>query len=1156
MSASAVLPRLLPCLRYVFGFLAALTLLAGIALASLFLLPTARVWLLEQAIAQTSPYIPFAVRVEGLQSPSVDRWQLRALRLEVDGEVVARIDELVFNWQLAGLWRRQLLIDELSIRELRVEVEQLRALQSRMPTSAAGSSTLDLPLERLDIRLFKIDGAYIEADFLSDFPELQGVSALATLQLEALERFQLSLELQTQTPEPIHLQVDIKPTDEKAYAVRGSLQETAPGRLGRLLQLPAERLVDTRFDVELLPLDQDRLELRVNEWHLPVLAEDGLVSGRLLADSNLRAGELVQFQLSAAGASMQLQGHWSAGQIDMSLAAEALPLQWTRAWQSHLDSGTLSAELRIKGEMSAPRFSGRLDLSSHYDNQPLRLTINGSGNTEQSDIADLRAVWGDSTVTAAGLVDWSQQRSALSVKIDNLNLARLQGFGVKLPQDVTAVASTIEVELRGNLMEPDGSARVLFEGHFQTLPWSLKGTLQKKGSALLIESADLGLPHGQARIQGAIDILKLDSDLWIQAEAIPLQLLRFAAIELPADLSGLIEGGVKLKGPLSEPQAIVDAQAIGHYLDIPVALDVSGLFSRRQSQVRRMLLSTFDKPVLSATGHFDAETIDLKLMANRLPTRLMQLFGWSIRSGSFSAQMALTGSLPLPDLNGSMSYEAKLISNDDNGDAQARNNRWSLSATTLDQSYHLSSQFQRDDEAPALLQVTIPQQPYRQFLSDGGTFLPLYASMQGESELQMLSLLMDTGVHHIQGKLRAEALLRGDWNEPELDGALVLSGGSYHNPISGLKIDAIDCHILATQAQFSVQNCQASDGYNGQYRVQGALLLPRGDDAGELDISISATNAGVIRRPDLESQANGEIRLNGNFRELLASGTLNLAPLAANLDASADSDIPKIKITKVAKYAPEDSQQSTGTTQKTVVNLDLLVSASKPAFLRGKGIDVELEGRLRLRGTADKPRYEGEFKSVRGQFDVFGKKFNLSRGVVNFANSSIAVNIEGVYERRGQTVIAQLSGSGDDLKLKLRANPAMAEDQILTFILFGKTVQSISPLEAIQLAGAIQAYRDGGNAFFDPVGLARKTLAVDSLSIASETGEGGQNSVSIGIGKYLNERVYLELERTPSPSQPWKGSLEIELSPSLTLESSTGGATGIEGAELKWKKDY
>lgn len=91
---------------------------------------------------------------------------------------------------------------------------------------------------------------------------------------------------------------------------------------------------------------------------------------------------------------------------------------------------------------------------------------------------------------------------------------------------------------------------------------------------------------------------------------------------------------------------------------------------------------------------------------------------------------------------------------------------------------------------------------------------------------------------------------------------------------------------------------------------------------------------------------------------------------------------------------------------------------------------------------------------------------------------------------------------------------------------------------------------------FDPLTTTRKLLGVDRLSVEAEKTETGDTGVNVGVGKYLNEKVYLELEHTPHPAQPWKGSLQIEIAPNVNLESSTGGESGIEGVGLKWKRDY
>ena len=173
------------------------------------------------------------------------------------------------------------------------------------------------------------------------------------------------------------------------------------------------------------------------------------------------------------------------------------------------------------------------------------------------------------------------------------------------------------------------------------------------------------------------------------------------------------------------------------------------------------------------------------------------------------------------------------------------------------------------------------------------------------------------------------------------------------------------------------------------------------------------------------------------------------------------------------------------------------------------------------------------------------------KGDVEFSNDAAFVAVEATYTHSEQTITANLSGTPDQLEIQLSSQPSMPEDEILAYIIFGKSVQDISPVQALQLASAVDTLRGEGG--FDPVDATRQLLGADTLYVESAEGGSGLN---VGVGKYLNEKVYLELQRTSNPSQPWKGQLEIELTPNLNLESSTGGKSGIEGAQLKWKHNY
>ena len=189
---------------------------------------------------------------------------------------------------------------------------------------------------------------------------------------------------------------------------------------------------------------------------------------------------------------------------------------------------------------------------------------------------------------------------------------------------------------------------------------------------------------------------------------------------------------------------------------------------------------------------------------------------------------------------------------------------------------------------------------------------------------------------------------------------------------------------------------------------------------------------------------------------------------------------------------------------------------------------------------------------------MFGRKFDLQKGEINFVNDKIIVSARGIYSKQGKTIIAEINGENDQYQLTLSSIPVLPDDEILSFIIFGESAQDISAIKAIQLASAIGTLRGGGGGggFFDPITFTRDTFGFDTFSIDSETTETGESGINIGIGKYINERVYVELERSPSDSQPWKGTIEIELTPKIKLQSTTGGKSGIDSAEIIWSNDY
>ena len=84
------------------------------------------------------------------------------------------------------------------------------------------------------------------------------------------------------------------------------------------------------------------------------------------------------------------------------------------------------------------------------------------------------------------------------------------------------------------------------------------------------------------------------------------------------------------------------------------------------------------------------------------------------------------------------------------------------------------------------------------------------------------------------------------------------------------------------------------------------------------------------------------------------------------------------------------------------------------------------------------------------------------------------------------------------------------------------------------------------------LGLTRDFLGLDEIDVRG--GEGGVEDTRIGVGKYVTEDIYLDLEKGVAEGTG-KATVTMELTPNVTLESEAGVDAGA-GIGINWKHDY
>jgi translocation and assembly module TamB len=239
-----------------------------------------------------------------------------------------------------------------------------------------------------------------------------------------------------------------------------------------------------------------------------------------------------------------------------------------------------------------------------------------------------------------------------------------------------------------------------------------------------------------------------------------------------------------------------------------------------------------------------------------------------------------------------------------------------------------------------------------------------------------------------------------------------------------------------------------------------------------------------------------------------------------------------------------------------VIELNVNVDAPRQILVKGRGLDAEMGGSLRIRGTADAPVVSGGFELQRGFFTLASNQLNFSRGEVTFNGEGLRKKIDPTLDFVAQTsvldttVMVTISGLADAPKIELSSTPDLPQDEIMARLLFGESAAQLTALQVVQI-GAALATLTGGGGGLNPLAKIQKTLGLDRLSVGSAPTTGtGANQQSQGYnveaGRYVSSRVFVAVkESTTGTSQL---AVDVDLTKHLKLQTRLGnGSTTTQG---------
>lgn len=422
---------------------------------------------------------------------------------------------------------------------------------------------------------------------------------------------------------------------------------------------------------------------------------------------------------------------------------------------------------------------------------------------------------------------------------------------------------------------------------------------------------------------------------------------------------------------------------------------------------------------------------------------------------------------------------------------------------------------------------------------------PLSGQLNGDFNLAGISGPFLPEGNKLSGQVFANTEVAGIVSAPVLNGRANLQNGRYLNQNKGIDFRDMQARLLMSGKNVIVESLTATDGGNGRLNMNGNINFENGFPP-VANLSATAKHMKIMQDTKYQIALNADMDLitkpEGGY---VVTGTAFPDKIIYTLPDHFDKKIPELNIVDPNAEARDPLLE--------LIALDMIFDSREKVFIRGWGLDVQLGGKLYIGGTAEDPDVRGNLGVVRGNYEEFGRRFDLADSKLRFQGEippSPYLNITAVTEVDGYDLKVLIRGTALDPKVSFASSPSMAEDQVLSYILFGKDASQISPFQALQLANTLRRFSGKGGGL-DPIGQLQKATGLDDLRIEGGTGEG----VTVGAGKYLSDDVYLEVQQNSGDEGAGAARVEIELTPRITVESQVG-SRGETGGGIFWEWDY
>jgi translocation and assembly module TamB len=391
-------------------------------------------------------------------------------------------------------------------------------------------------------------------------------------------------------------------------------------------------------------------------------------------------------------------------------------------------------------------------------------------------------------------------------------------------------------------------------------------------------------------------------------------------------------------------------------------------------------------------------------------------------------------------------------------------------------------------------------------------------------------LLPEETTTELTGDLAVDARIGGTPDQPRAAGTVDLRNLSVELPVLGVTYSEGRLKARLDGERFSIDTLRLATGEEQAFLATGTVLLrPLADPALAIDGRLE--DFLVSDSDQLHAVATGDVRLEGTASRPVLTGKLRLeeaeifagGPTAAAVaDVALTPDDLQQLAQRFGPAAARQAQEGPGFLDRFRMNVDLSFPG-RVWFRKSQtpSMDVEVSGRINLRQEpGEEMQFFGQVEPIpgRGELDLYGRRFRLTEGEIQLQGPVASTTLDVVAQYRVPTegdpdaeevvINVNATGRADSLELEFEAEPAMGQEDIISYIVTGRPA-SDNPLMGQQGGGVDATQLAIGQLAGTLGGAAGEELGFDVFTILQEPEQG----LTLTAGLYLGSRIFASLHQ-------------------------------------------